>query len=37
MKKSFTVPAESEEAAKRWTLTKMAEQLLTFKKNLTKN
>ena len=37
MKKNFTVPAESEEAAKRWTLSKMTEQLQTFKKNLTKN
>ena len=37
LKKNFTVPAESEEAAKRWTLSKMAEQLQTFKKNLTKN
>jgi len=31
LKKNFTVPAESEEAAKRWTLSKMAEQLQTFK------
>ena len=37
LKKNFTVPAESKEAAKRWTLSKMAEQLQTFKKNLTKN
>ena len=37
LKKNFTVPAESEEAAKCWTLSKMAEQLQTFKKNLTKN
>ena len=37
LKKNFTVPAESEESAKRWTLTKMAEQFQTFKKNLTKN
>ena len=37
LKKNFTVPAESEEAAKRWTLSKMGEQLQTFKKNLTKN
>src|SRR6185312_2380076 len=34
LKKSFTVPAES---AKRWTLSKMAEQLQTFKKNLTRS
>ena len=27
LKKNFTVPAESEEVAKRWTLSKMAEQL----------
>ena len=26
LKKNFTVPAESEESAKRWTLSKMAEQ-----------
>ena len=31
------VPAELEEAAKHWTLSKMAEQLQTFMKNLTKN
>ena len=37
LKKNFTVPAESEEEAKRWTLRKMAEQVQTFKKNLTKN
>ena len=37
LKKNFTILAESEEAAKRWTLSKMAEQLQTFKKNLTKN
>ena len=37
LKKNFTVPAESEEAAKRCTLSKMAKQLQTFKKNLTKN
>ena len=37
LKKNFTVPAESEESAKHWTLRKMAEQRQTFKKNLTKN
>ena len=37
LKKNFMVPAKSEEAAKCWTLSKMAEQLQTFKKNLTKN
>ena len=37
LKKNFTVPAESGELGKRWTLSKMAEQLQTFKKNLTKN
>jgi len=37
LKKNFTVPAESEEAAKCCTLSKMAEQLQTFKKNLMKN
>ena len=31
------VPAESEESAKCWALSKMSEQLQTFKKNLTKN
>ena len=36
LKKNFMVPAESEEAAKRWTLSKMAEQLQSFKKSLTK-
>ena len=35
LKKNFMVPAESEEAAKHWTLSKMAKQLQTFKKNLT--
>ena len=37
LKKNFMVPAESEESAKRWALSKMSEQLQTFKKNLTKN
>ena len=37
LKKNFTVPVESEESAKRRTLSKMAEQLQAFKKNLTKN
>ena len=37
LKKNFTVPAKSEESAKHWTLSKMAEQLQTFKKNLMKN
>ena len=37
LKKNFTVAAESEESTKRWTLSKMAKQLQTFKKNLTKN
>ena len=37
LKKNFTVPAESEEICKRWTLCKMAEQLQSFKKILTKN
>ena len=36
LKKNFTVPAESEEICKRWTLSKMAEQLQSFKKILTK-
>ena len=36
LKKNFTVPAESEEICKRWTLSKMAEQLQSFKKTLTK-
>ena len=36
LKKNFTVLAESEEICKHWTLSKMAEQLQTFKKNLTK-
>ena len=36
LKKNFTVPAESEEICKRWTLSKMAEQLQSFKKVLTK-
>src|SRR4029078_12223892 len=36
LKKNFTVPAESEEICKRWTLSKMAEQLRSFKKILTK-
>jgi len=35
-KKNFTVPAESEEICVRWTLSKMAEELQTFKKNLAK-
>ena len=36
LKKNFTVLAESEEICKRWTLSKMAEQLQSFKKILTK-
>ena len=36
LKKNFTVPAESEEICKRWTLSKMAEQLQSFKQTLTK-
>ena len=36
LKKNFTVPAESEEILKHWTLSKMAEQLQSFKKTLTK-
>ena len=36
LKKNFTVPAESEEICKCWTLSKMAEQLQSFKKTLTK-
>jgi hypothetical protein len=36
LKKNFTVPTELEEICKRWTLSKMAEQLQIFKKNLTK-
>ena len=36
LKKNFTVPAESEEICKRWTLIKMAKQLQSFKKTLTK-
>src|SRR6185312_12825013 len=36
LKKNFTVPAESEEICKRCTLSKMAEQLQSFKKILTK-
>jgi len=37
LKKNFMVPAESEESAKHWALSKMSEQLQTFKKNLKKN
>jgi len=37
LKKNFTVPVESEESIKRWTLSKMATQMQTFKKNLTKS
>ena len=37
LKKNFTVPVESEESIKRWTFSKMATQMQTFKKNLTKN
>ena len=36
LRKNFTVPAESEEICKRWTLSKMAEHLQSFKKILTK-
>ena len=36
LKKNFTVPAESEEIRKRWTPSKMAEQLQSFKKTLMK-
>ena len=36
LRKNFTVPTESEEICKRWTLSKMAEQLQSFKKILTK-
>ena len=36
LKKNFTVSAESEEICKHWTLSKMAEQLQSFKKTLTK-
>ena len=36
LKKNFTILAESEEICKRWTLSKMAEQLQSFKKTLTK-
>ena len=36
LKKNFNVPAESKEICKRWTLSKMAEQLQSFKKTLTK-
>ena len=36
LKKNFTVLAESEEICKRWTLSKMAERLQSFKKTLTK-
>ena len=36
LKKNFTVLVESEEICKRWTLSKMAEQLQSFKKTLTK-
>jgi hypothetical protein len=36
LKKNFTVPAESEEICKCWTLSKMSEQLQSFKKTLTK-
>ena len=36
LEKNFTVPAESEGICKRWTLSKMAEQLQSFKKILTK-
>src|SRR6185295_16886646 len=36
LKKNFTIPAESKEICKRWTLSKMAEQLQSFKKILTK-
>ena len=36
LKKNFTVLAKSEEICKRWTLSKMAEQLQSFKKTLTK-
>ena len=36
LKKNFTVPAESEEICKRWTMSKMAELLQSFKKILTK-
>src|SRR6185312_2233020 len=36
LKKNFTVPAEFEEICKRWTLSKMSEQLQSFKKILTK-
>src|SRR6185503_4014374 len=36
LKKNFKVPAKSEGICKRWTLSKMAEQLQSFKKILTK-
>jgi predicted unusual protein kinase regulating ubiquinone biosynthesis (AarF/ABC1/UbiB family) len=35
LKQNFTLPAESEELVKEWTLKKMATQFQTFKKNLT--
>jgi hypothetical protein len=34
--KNFTVPAESKASIKHWTLSKMATQMQTFKKNLMK-